>query len=71
MTEKIIAGIVLIFMGGLALYTVFIKPSLSKSHLDEALRVPSLINRVIRTVLGIGAILLGIYAFLRAAGSFQ
>ncbi len=71
MNEKIIAGLLAIFMCCLALYKVFVKPSLSRNHLDEAFGIPSIISRVVRVVLGIGAILLGLYEFLQAAGIFN
>lgn len=71
MIEKIVAGLILIGMGCLALYTAFIKPYILRNHFDEAFGIPLLIRRVMFTVLGIGAIALGIYGLLLGAGVFK
>jgi hypothetical protein len=64
---RIIMCLILIGVGGFAIYTVWAKPDhpYSSEPIDQAIGIPKIVNRVIRGAVGLLFIAFGIIGILR------
>lgn len=67
MTARIIASLVLIGVGSLAIYTIWARPwhPWSSERFDQAFGVPKVVTRVIRGAFGVMFVVMGVIGILR------
>ena len=68
MSQRIVAGLLMMGVGAFAFYTVLAKPKhpFASEPVDQAFGIPKIVNRVIRGTVGLLFVVLGIISILRA-----